>query len=47
MHDMLSKRQAGVTMATGVSRKPGVDSIFDWLNGDRRDHSLRGEFHGI
>lgn len=43
MHDMFSRRQAGVAMATGVGHKPSGDSIFDWLSGDSRDHSLRGD----
>ncbi len=43
MHDMFSRRQAGVAIATGVGHKPGGDGIFDWLSGDRRDHSERGE----
>ncbi len=42
MHDMFSGRQAGVAIATGVGHKPGGDGIFDWLSGDRRDHSEGG-----
>lgn len=37
MHDMFSRRQAGVAIATGVGHKPGGDGIFDWLSGGRRD----------
>lgn len=36
---MFSRRQAGVAIATSVGHKPGDDGIFDWLSGDRRDHS--------
>ena len=42
MHDMFSRRQAGVAIATGVGHKPGGDGIFDWLSGDRRDHGEEG-----
>lgn len=42
MHDMFSRRQAGVAIATGVGHKPGGDGIFDWLSGDRRDHGEGG-----
>lgn len=42
MHDMFSGRQAGVAIATGVGHKPGGGGIFDWLSGDRRDHSESG-----
>lgn len=37
MHDMFSRREADVAIATGVGHKPGGYGIFDWLSGDRRD----------
>lgn len=49
MHDMFSRRQAGVAIATGVGHKPGGDGIFDWLTGDRRDRDegVRAQQNGM